>query len=137
MNGCPVLAYEKDPETGIVRHLDDQCIGCQYCVLKCPYDVPKYSTELGIVRKCDMCHSRLAEGEAPACVQACPTEAIRITIVNTEATTVAARGGAQFLAGAPAGVVPTTPCDWAYRGTRAGRTALKPVGTRRWCGCWC
>lgn len=81
LNGCPVLAYEKDPVTGIVRHLDDQCIGCQYCVLKCPYDVPKYSDRLGIVRKCDMCHGRLAEGEAPACAQACPTHAIRIVTV--------------------------------------------------------
>ena len=82
-NGCPVLAYEKDPATGIVRHLDDQCIGCQYCVLKCPYDVPKYSKKRGIVRKCDMCQSRLAVGEAPACVQACPNEAIRIETVST------------------------------------------------------
>lgn len=81
LNGCPVLAYEKDPVTGIVRHLDDQCIGCQYCVLKCPYDVPKYSERLGIVRKCDMCHGRLAVGEAPACVQACPTQAISIVKV--------------------------------------------------------
>ncbi len=81
MNGCPVGAYEKDQETGIVRHLDDQCIGCSYCILKCPYDVPKYSKKRGIVRKCDMCHQRLAEGEAPACVQACPTEAIRIVKV--------------------------------------------------------
>ena len=55
-----MLAYEKDPVTGIVRHLDDQCIGCSYCILKCPYDVPKYSRARGIVRKCDMCHSRLA-----------------------------------------------------------------------------
>ena len=78
MNGCPVGAYEKDEDTGLVRHLDDQCIGCSYCILKCPYDVPKYSKSRGIVRKCDMCHQRLAEGEAPACVQACPTEAIRI-----------------------------------------------------------
>lgn len=78
MNGCPVGAYEKDKDTGIVRHLDDQCIGCSYCILKCPYDVPKFSKKRGIVRKCDMCHQRLAEGEAPACVQACPTEAIRI-----------------------------------------------------------
>lgn len=101
LNGCPVLAYEKDPETGIVRHLDDQCIGCQYCVLKCPYDVPKYSKKLGIVRKCDMCHSRLADGEAPACVQACPTEAISITIVNTGATIEAVRVNRDLLPGAP------------------------------------
>jgi formate dehydrogenase iron-sulfur subunit len=78
LNGCPVLAYEQDPVTGIVVHLDDQCIGCSYCVLKCPYDVPKYNERLGIVRKCDMCHGRLAEGEAPACAQACPTHAIKI-----------------------------------------------------------
>jgi formate dehydrogenase iron-sulfur subunit len=86
LNGCPVLAYEKDPVTGIVRHLDDQCIGCQYCILKCPYEVPKYSAARGIVRKCDMCSSRVVAGEAPACVQACPNEAIRITIVDTAAT---------------------------------------------------
>lgn len=81
-NGCPTLAYHKDEETGIVRHLDDQCIGCQYCVLKCPYDVPKYNDRLGIVRKCDMCHGRLAAGEAPACVQSCPNQAIRIVKVK-------------------------------------------------------
>ncbi len=81
LNGCPVGAYEKEKDTGIVRHLDDQCIGCSYCILKCPYDVPKYSGKRGIVRKCDMCRQRLAAGEAPACVQACPTEAIRIVTV--------------------------------------------------------
>ncbi|MCC7375612.1 MAG: dimethyl sulfoxide reductase anchor subunit [Verrucomicrobiales bacterium] len=81
-HGCPVLAYDKDPVTGIVRHLDDQCIGCTYCVMMCPYEVPRYSARLGIVRKCDMCSGRLAAGEPPACVQACPTEAIRITNVS-------------------------------------------------------
>jgi formate dehydrogenase iron-sulfur subunit len=84
MSGCPVGAYEKDSDTGIVRHLDDQCIGCSYCILKCPYDVPKFSKKRGIVRKCDMCHQRLAEDEAPACVQACPTEAIRIVKVRDQ-----------------------------------------------------
>lgn len=84
LNGCPVLAYDKDPITGIVRHLDDQCIGCQYCIWKCPYEVPQYSATRGIVRKCDMCSHRLAVGEAPACVQACPSEAIRITVVRGE-----------------------------------------------------
>ena len=82
LTGCPVLAYEKDAVTGIVKHLDDQCIGCQYCVMMCPYEVPQYSKRRGIVRKCDMCSQRLSVGEAPACVQACPSEAIRITIVD-------------------------------------------------------
>jgi Fe-S-cluster-containing dehydrogenase component/DMSO reductase anchor subunit len=80
--GCPVKAYEKDPRTGIVRHLDDQCIGCQYCMMMCPYDVPVYNARLGIVRKCDMCSARLNQGEAPACAQACPTDAIHIGIVD-------------------------------------------------------
>ncbi len=85
LEGCPVMAYEKDSVTGIVRHLSDQCMGCSYCVMKCPYEVPRFSAKRGIVRKCDMCHDRLAMGEAPACVQACPSEAIRITIVQKEA----------------------------------------------------
>lgn len=83
-NGCPVNAYDKDPETGIVRHLDDQCIGCQYCILKCPYEVPQYNKRLGIVRKCDMCTHRLSAGEAPACVQSCPTRAISIQIIDKD-----------------------------------------------------
>lgn len=98
--GCPVMAYEKDEETGIVRHLDDQCIGCQYCVLKCPYDVPKYSPKRGIVRKCDMCHGRLAAGEAPACVQACPNEAIRIEVVSKAQVVAASGNGARVTPGA-------------------------------------
>jgi len=59
----------------------------------CPYEVPKYSEERGIVRKCDMCHQRLAHGEAPACVQACPSEAIRITVVEQETVEERYRGG--------------------------------------------
>lgn len=110
LNGCPVLAYEKDPLTGIVRHLDDQCIGCSYCVLMCPYDVPKYNPARGIVRKCDMCHGRLSEGEAPACVQACPTHAISIVTVSTHVNGELQVDTSQFLAAAPdpAITLPTT-----------------------------
>lgn len=98
--GCPVKAYDKDPVTGIVRHLDDQCIGCQYCVLMCPYDVPKYSHTKGIVRKCDMCRQRLAADAPPACVAACPNQAIRITTIKKEDALAAGNAG-EFLAAAP------------------------------------
>ncbi len=101
MQGCPVKAYEKDPITGIVKHLDDQCIGCQYCTLMCPYDAPKYSKSRGIVRKCDMCSDRLSHGEAPACAQACPNQAIAIKLVDREAV-VESSNARGFLPGAPA-----------------------------------
>jgi len=125
LNGCPVAAYEKDAETGIVRHLDDQCIGCEYCVLKCPYDVPKYNEMRGIVRKCDMCHQRLAVGEAPACVQACPNEAIQIIKVDVPTLRRERARGAGFLIGAPspALTLPTT----QYLGRDAPATA-HPAG---------
>lgn len=98
-SGCPTLAYEKDADTGIVRHLDDQCIGCQYCTMTCPYDVPKYNDRLGIVRKCDLCHGRLRAGEAPACVQACPNGAIRIRIVPVAKVKIAVAGPNPLLPG--------------------------------------
>ncbi|MCF7762900.1 MAG: dimethyl sulfoxide reductase anchor subunit [Verrucomicrobia bacterium] len=128
LNGCPVLAYEKDPLTGIVRHLDDQCIGCQYCVMKCPYDVPKYSDRMGIVRKCDMCQQRLGDGEAPACVQACPTEAIRIQVVNVAGI----RGEYLLASGGPRGngFLPDSPApDYTLPTTRflSTRPALKDL----------
>ena len=100
LTGCPTLAYDKDPVTGIVRHLDDQCIGCQYCVLMCPYEVPKYNAAKGIVRKCDMCRQRLEGGEAPACVQACPNQAIRIEVVSRTEIQQRANCG-EFLPAAP------------------------------------
>ena len=100
MHACPVDAYEKDPVTGIVKHLDDQCFGCQYCTLACPYEAPKYSRAKGIVRKCDMCSERLADGEAPACVQSCPNGAIAIRVVDVEQVVEASETNL-FVPGAP------------------------------------
>jgi Fe-S-cluster-containing dehydrogenase component/DMSO reductase anchor subunit len=80
--GCPVEAYTKDPVTGVVIHSADACIGCQYCTWNCSYGVPQYNAERGVVGKCDMCHNRLGDDMAPACVEACPSGAIAIEIVN-------------------------------------------------------
>jgi DMSO reductase iron-sulfur subunit len=84
LTGCPTEAYRKDPATGIVLHDANQCIGCEYCIWNCPYNVPVFNQERGVVGKCDMCHGRLADGQKPACVNACPSEAIQIEIVDIE-----------------------------------------------------
>jgi len=128
LNGCPVLAYEKDPTTGIVRHLDDQCIGCQYCIFMCPYDVPQYNPEKGIVRKCDMCHDRLAVDEAPACVQSCPSEAIRIRTVRIESVVQESETN-PFLPAAPEpGItLPTTVYHSDYHAGKALARNLLPA----------
>ena len=124
-DGCPVLAYDKDAVTGIVRHLDDQCIGCSYCILKCPYEVPKFNLKRGIVRKCDMCQGRLAEGEAPACVQSCPNEAIKIKVVKLDA--VADRGSIVSGAFDSSYTRPTT----TYVSSQPVPTAVRPADAGR------
>jgi DMSO reductase iron-sulfur subunit len=82
LRGCPVNAYTKDPLTGIVLHSAEACIGCQYCVWNCPYSVPQFNADRGVVGKCDMCHGRLTSGMEPACVNSCPENAIQIEIVD-------------------------------------------------------
>ena len=81
LTGCPTDAYVK-LEDGIVKQQAEECIGCGYCTWNCPYGVPQFNPERNIVTKCDMCHNRLKEGQLPACVAACPEQAIQIEKVN-------------------------------------------------------
>jgi len=73
---CPVGALYKS-ELGPVVYAPERCIGCRYCMLACPFQVPAYewNSRLPRVKKCDMCVDRLQQGELTACAQACPTEA--------------------------------------------------------------
>jgi len=81
--GCPTESYIKF-DNGIVWHDDPSCIGCQYCTWNCPYEVPVFNKERGIVTKCHMCADKLEMGQTPACVQACPSNAIEIEVFNVK-----------------------------------------------------
>jgi len=73
---CPVGALEKN-ELGPVTYDVDKCIGCRYCMVACPFNIPRYEWDNPVpaVQKCDMCIDRLKAGEIPACVEACDYEA--------------------------------------------------------------
>lgn len=74
---CPVSAMRKNPETGIVTHNPDACIGCRYCVVSCPFSVPQfqYDTPFPRIQKCQFCAHLQAKGGIPACCDVCPTGA--------------------------------------------------------------
>ncbi len=75
---CPVAALRKTAE-GPVTYSASRCIGCRYCMLACPFSVPKYewNKAFPLIRKCDMCSDRLANGLQTACAEACPTGATK------------------------------------------------------------
>ena len=75
---CPVGAMRKTPE-GPVVYDADKCIGCRYCIMACPFNVPKYQWDraVPVVGKCVMCAGRLERGQQPACATVCPTGATR------------------------------------------------------------
>ncbi|HLN62131.1 MAG TPA: 4Fe-4S dicluster domain-containing protein [Symbiobacteriaceae bacterium] len=77
---CPVAAMYKTAE-GPVIYRDERCLGCRYCMNACPFGVPTFDWESGLldqalIRKCDFCADRQKEGKLPACIEACPTKAV-------------------------------------------------------------
>jgi len=77
LHNCPANAYTKDASTGAVLINWDSCIGCRYCAWVCPYEAPRYNSDVGIMEKCTFCEHRLSDNRSPACVTACPTDALR------------------------------------------------------------
>jgi formate dehydrogenase iron-sulfur subunit len=76
VSACPVAALIKT-EMGPVVYDASKCIGCRYCMIACPYGIPRYDWDKAIpyIQKCDMCLDRLKRGEQPACTAACPEKA--------------------------------------------------------------
>ncbi len=76
-SGCVVRALEKTAAGPVVYHAD-RCLGCRYCMIACPFGVPKYQYDrpVPIVRKCTFCAERQAKGLSPACAEVCPSGAL-------------------------------------------------------------
>lgn len=77
VSACPVTALVKQ-ENGVVTYDKDKCIGCRYCMIACPFDVPSFEYDKAFpeIMKCDFCKELLAEGKTTECARVCPTGAI-------------------------------------------------------------
>jgi formate dehydrogenase iron-sulfur subunit len=73
---CPVGALHKT-KIGAVVYDSDKCLGCRYCMMACPFGIPRYEWDKAVphVEKCILCYDRIKKGEQPACTNACPTGA--------------------------------------------------------------
>jgi len=78
VSACIVGAFSKQ-ENGAVIWDQSRCIGCRYCMVACPFQVPAFEYDKALqprIMKCDFCYDRQMEGKLPACVEACPVEAL-------------------------------------------------------------
>lgn len=79
VSACPVKAMTKDSYTGVVAYDKGNCIGCRYCQIACPYNIPRFQWDKAIpqIVKCDFCkQTHLKEKGTPACADTCPVGAI-------------------------------------------------------------
>ncbi|MCG2774759.1 MAG: 4Fe-4S dicluster domain-containing protein [Desulfobacterales bacterium] len=75
---CFVRAFTKT-KTGAVVYDASVCVGCRYCMIACPFEIPTYEYDKALsprIMKCTMCHPRVVKGKLPGCVEACPNEAL-------------------------------------------------------------
>lgn len=79
VSACPAAAMHSSGE-GPVIYRPNRCLGCRYCQVACPFEVPRFDWDNGInpvISKCWLCYDRLQAGQKPACAEACPTGALR------------------------------------------------------------
>lgn len=77
-SACFVKAFKK-AKNGAVTYDASLCVGCRYCMMACPFDIPSYEYDNALspkVVKCTMCQPRILEGKLPGCVESCPREAL-------------------------------------------------------------
>jgi formate dehydrogenase iron-sulfur subunit len=77
-SACFVNAFTKTKE-GAVVYDASVCVGCRYCMIACPFEIPTYEYDSAFsprIMKCTMCHPRVLAGKLPGCVESCPTESL-------------------------------------------------------------
>src|SRR5207244_2839734 len=73
---CPAPGAIWQYSNGIVDFAEEHCIGCGYCIAGCPFNIPRISKKDSKAYKCTLCSDRVAVGLEPACIKACPTQAL-------------------------------------------------------------
>jgi formate dehydrogenase iron-sulfur subunit len=76
LKACPSPGAIIQYSNGIVDFHEENCIGCGYCIAGCPFNIPRISKKDNKVYKCTLCSDRVAVGLEPACIKACPTQAL-------------------------------------------------------------
>jgi len=76
LKACPAPGAIVQYQNGIVDFVEENCIGCGYCIKGCPFNIPRISQQDHKAYKCTLCSDRVAVGQGPACAKACPTGAI-------------------------------------------------------------
>ena len=119
----------KDAETGLVSVDADKCVGCGYCHMACPYNAPKVDRSKGHSVKCDGCAERVAAGEKPVCVEACPARALDFGTVE-EMSKVGERGNIAPLP--EPSLHEPEPVHQAFRGCQACRQTPTARSSTPW-----
>jgi formate dehydrogenase iron-sulfur subunit len=76
LKACPAPGAIIQQANGIVDFQQDNCIGCGYCQTGCPFNIPRFGVRDNKAYKCTLCSDRVAVGLEPACIKACPTQAL-------------------------------------------------------------
>ncbi|MCL4535219.1 MAG: 4Fe-4S dicluster domain-containing protein [Bacteroidetes bacterium] len=78
LKACPTGNIYREERFGVVAMHGNLCIGCKQCVMACPFGMIVWDQAKGVSTKCDMCLDRLYQGQAPACVEGCPTGSLSV-----------------------------------------------------------